>query len=92
MLLDRAFYAVGVVNALARRNLRFVIPMVRRGVEGRKFFRRGCRGWFDHTFRSRHGTATAIVRVAVVPGPDGNRPLVFACSEGFRAVPDVALA
>ena len=34
VLLDRAFYAVGVVNALSRRNLRFVIPMVRRGGGG----------------------------------------------------------
>jgi hypothetical protein len=91
VLLDRAFYAVGVVNALSRRNLRFIIPVVRRGREGTRFFRRGCRGWFDHTFRSRNHEASATVRVAVVPGPDGNRPLVFACSGGFHALPDVAL-
>lgn len=91
VLLDRAFYAVGVVNALARRDLRFIIPMMRRGAAGRTFFRRGNRGWFEHTFRSRNHTASATVRVAVVPGPDGNRPLVFACSGGFHALPDVAL-
>lgn len=92
VLLDRAFYAAGVVNALRRRNLRFVIPMVRRGKAAKRFFRRGCRGWFDHTFESRRrGEGKASVRVAVVPGPDGNRPLVFACSEGFGALPEVAL-
>jgi hypothetical protein len=91
VLLDRAFYAVGVVQALARRDLRFILPMVRRGKEGTKFFRRGCRGWFDHTFGSRNHTAVATVRVAVVPGPDGNRPLVFACSAGFHRLPAVAL-
>jgi putative transposase len=91
VLLDRAFYAVGVVNASARRNVRFIIPMMRRGADGRAFFRRGSRGWFDHTVRSRNRTASATIRVAVVPGPDGNRPLVFACSNGFHALPDVAL-
>jgi putative transposase len=92
VLLDRAFYAVGVVAALARRGLRFVVPVVRRGRDGAKFFRRGTRGWFTHTFGSRNHAASATVRVAVVPGPDGNRPLVFACSAGFRSGPAVALA
>jgi putative transposase len=92
VLLDRAFYAVGVVNALQKRGLRFIVPLLRRGKEAKKFFGRGCRGWFDHTFRSRHHEASATVRVAVVPGPDANRPLVFACSEGFGALPGVALA
>ena len=92
VLLDRAFYAVGVVNALTRRGMRFIVPMVRRGVEAKKFFRRGCRGWFDHTFGSRRREeGTATVRVAVVAGPDGNRPLVFACSADFGPLPDVAL-
>jgi len=91
VLLDRAFYAAGVVAALRKRQLRFIIPLVRRGKEGTKFFRRGTRGWFDHTFRSRNHEVVATVRVAVVPGPDGNRPLVFACSEGFGAAARVAL-
>lgn len=91
VLLDRAFYAAGVVAALRKRQLRFIIPLVRRGEEGTKFFRRGCRGWFDHTFRSRNHQVQATVRVAVVPGPDGNRPLVFACSAGFGAAAGVAL-
>jgi hypothetical protein len=92
VLLDRAFYAAGVAAALVRRNWRFIIPMVRRGADGKKFFRRGCRGWFDHTFTSRRREHTACVRVAVLAGPDGNRPLVFACSEGFHALPAVALS
>lgn len=92
VLLDRAFYAVGVVNALFRRGLRFIIPMVRRGQEAKTFFRRGTRGWFEHTFSSRRREeGSATVRVAVVPGPDGNRPLVFACSHEFGCLPDVAL-
>jgi hypothetical protein len=91
VLLDRAFYAAGVVAALARRNLRFIIPLVRRGKEAKKFFRRGTRGWFEHTFRSRNHEVVVTVRVAVVPGPDGNRPLVFACSEGFGSAASVAL-
>ena len=91
VLLDRTFYAAGVVNALGKRNLRFVIPLVRRGQEAKTFFRRGTRGWFEHTFRSRNHAVVATVRVAVVPGPDGNRPLVFACSEGFGSAASVAL-
>src|SRR5262245_18136656 len=91
VLLDRAFYAAGVVAALSARGLRFIIPLVRRGKEAQKFFRRGCRGWFEHTFRSRNHEVEATVRVAVVPGPDGNRALVFACSAGFGSAPGVAL-
>ena len=80
------------MNALVRRDLRFIIPMVRRGQEAKKFFRRGCRGWFGHTFSSRRPEeGTATVRVAVVAGPDGNRPLVFACSHEFGRLPEVAL-
>ncbi len=92
VLLDRAFDSVGVVAALARRGHRFVLPMVRRGRDVRPFFRRGTRGWFTHTFGSRNHAASATVRVAVVPGPDGNRPLVFACSTGFHRGPAVARA
>jgi hypothetical protein len=92
VVLDRAFYSVGVVNALARRRLRFAVPMVRRGREVRAFFRRGARGWFAHTFWSRNHRESATVRVAVVPGPNGNSPRVFACSGGFRTPPAVALA
>lgn len=92
VLLDRAFYAVGVVNALRRRKLRFVIPMVCRGVEARKLFRRGCRGWFEHTFSARRREeGTATVCAAVVPGPNGNRPLVFACSHRWSGLSWVAL-
>jgi hypothetical protein len=91
VLLDRTFYTAGVVNTLSRRFLRFIIPMVRRGRAVEKFFRRGCRGWFDHTFESRRREEQASVRVAVVAGPDGNRPLVFACSSGFTRLPSVAL-
>jgi putative transposase len=91
VLLDRGFYAVGVIHALARRRLRFVIPVVRRGRAAGRFFRRGARGWFDYTVRSHRSGQSAGVRVAVVPGPDGRRPRVFACSAGFHAVPRVAL-
>ncbi len=92
VLLDRAFYAVGVVNALTRRGRRFIIPMVRRGHEAKAFFRRGTRGWFEHTFSSRRrAEGSAAVRVGVVPGPDGNRPLVFACAHEFGCRPPVAL-
>ena len=34
---------------------------------------------------------SAVVRVAVVPGSDGNRPPVFACPAGFAAPARVAL-
>ena len=91
VLLDRAFYAVGVIDAPKARNLRFIVPMVRRGQDARTFFRRGCRGWFDHTLRGhRRAAGSAVVRVAVVPGCDGNRPQVFACSAGFAAPARVA--
>jgi putative transposase len=94
VLLDRAFYAVGVVRALVRRNLRFVIPVVRRGQQALTLFRRGIRGWFDHTLRGhRRADGAAVVRVAVVPSADGRRrPQVFACSDdGFGPVARVAL-
>lgn len=91
VVLDRAFYAVGVINALKRRGLRFIIPMVRRGRSAARFFRRTARGWFDHTIWSRWHEQSVSVRVAVVPGPDGRCPQVFACSEGFNALPNVAL-
>jgi hypothetical protein len=91
VLLDRAFYAVGVINALKRRGLRFIIPMMHRGRAASRFFRRTARGWFDHTIWSRWHEESASVRVAVVAGPDGRCPLVFACSEGFFALPLVAL-
>jgi len=89
VLLDRAFCAVGVVNALVKRNMRFVIPLVRRGPAAR-FFGRGCRGWHDYTLRARRrAEGTAPVRVAVVP--DTGRALVFACSAGWRTAAQVAL-
>jgi hypothetical protein len=91
VLLDREFYAAGVVNALSRRSLRFIIPVVRRGQAVKRFFRRGTSGWFDHRLRSRWHDQDASVRVAVVAGPDGRRPLVFACSCGFDRVPLVAV-
>jgi hypothetical protein len=90
VLLDRGFYAVGVIRALQRRGLRFVLPMVR-VARTEPFFRRGARGWFDYTLRGRRRAGAADVRVAVVPGPDGRRPLVFACSGGFGSLPGVAL-
>lgn len=91
VLLDRGFYSVGVIQALHRRRLRFVIPVPRRGREATRFFRRGTRGWFDHTVRSHRSKQHAPVRVAVVPGPNGRRPLVYACSDGFHALPRVVL-
>lgn len=93
VLLDRGFYSAAVVNALTKRNLRFVIPLVRRGQAVERFFRRGVSGWFEHTIRCRRSRAeSAGVRVAVVAGPSGNRPLVFACSGGFDRLPQVVLA
>jgi len=89
VLLDRAFCAVGVINALVKRNMRFIIPLVRRGSAGR-FFGRGCRGWYEYTLRARRrAEGTATVRVAVVP--DTGHALVFACSAGWCTAPQVAL-
>ena len=65
--------------------------MLRRGRAAGRFFRRGARGWFDHTIRSHRSGQSAGVRVAVVAGPDGRRPLVYACSEGFHPLPPAAL-
>jgi len=91
VLLDRSFYAVAVIQALQRRGLRFIIPVLRRGVAARKFCRRGVRGWFDHTICSHRTKQSVSVRVAVVSGPDGRCPLVYACSTRFHALPPVAL-
>ncbi|AWM39302.1 hypothetical protein GobsT_23950 [Gemmata obscuriglobus] len=44
VLLDRGFDSARVANALARRQLRFIIPMVRRGKAVPPLFRRGTRG------------------------------------------------
>lgn len=82
-----------MVNVLTRRKLRFVIPMARRGEAVGRFFRRGTRGWFDHTIRCRRSRSeSAVVRVAVAAGSSGKRPLVFACSAGFERLPGVVLA
>jgi putative transposase len=91
VLLDRAFYAVGVIRALQRRGLRFIIPVLRRGVAAKTFFRRTARGWFEHTLCSHRTKQRVSVRVAVVSGPDGRRPLVYGCSGGFHALPKVVL-
>jgi putative transposase len=91
VLLDREFYTAGVIDALTRRRLRFIIPVVRRGQAVERFFRRGNRGWFDHRLQSRWREHDVAVRIAVVPGADGRRPWVFACSEGFDRLPRVAL-
>ncbi len=92
VLLDRAFYSASVVRALTQRNVRFVIPMVRRGHAVERFFARGTRGWFEHTIRCRRSRdGSAPVRVAVVPGRSWHRPLVFACSPGFERLPQVIL-
>lgn len=80
--LDRGFYAAGVVNALRRRGLRFVIPMVRRGAAADRFFAPGASGVFPHTLRDRRSRGgSAGVTVVSVPGAD-RRPWVFACSDG----------
>jgi len=89
VLLDRAFCAVGVINALVRRNMRFIVPLVRRAGAAR-FFVGGCRGWHEYTLRARRRReGTARVRVAVVP--DTGRASVFACSAGWRTAAQVAL-
>ena len=92
VLLDRGFDAAEVFAVLDRRNLRFVVPVVRRAATA-EFFVRGVRGWFDHMVESRRRECRRAVRVAVVPHPDGRkRPLVFACSGGFGSGPRVLLA
>jgi putative transposase len=92
VLLDRGFYSAAVMNALTRRKLRFILPMVRRGKAVERFFRRGTRGWFEHTLRCRKCRAdSATCTVAVVPGHNGRRPQVFACSSGFERLPQVIL-
>jgi putative transposase len=92
VLLDRGFYASGVIAALQRRRLRFVLPMPRGRRAAAPFWHPQARGWFDHRVRSRRRRAEDVrVRVAVCPGPDRRRPRVFACSAGFGSVPRVAL-
>lgn len=89
VLLDRAFCAVGVINALVKRNMPFIVPMVCRAKAAR-FFRRGCRGWHQYTLRARRRSeGTATVRVAAVP--DTGRASVFACSAGWSTAAQVAL-
>jgi putative transposase len=91
VLLDRGFYASGVIAALQRRRLRVILPLAR-GHRSAPFWAPQARGWFDHRVRNRRRRADdARVRVAVCPGPDRRRPLVFACSAGFGSVPRVAL-
>ena len=91
LLLDRGFYASGVIAALQRRRLRFILPMVRRGRATEPFFRRQARGWFEHTIRNRRHRADSVtVRVAAIPQLDG-RSRVYVCSGGFHALPRVVL-
>ena len=91
VLLDRGFYASGVIATLQRRRLRFIMPMVRRGQATEPFFQRHARGWFEHTIRNRsHRAASVTVRVAAIPNLDG-KPRVYICSEGFHALPRIVL-
>lgn len=91
LLLDRGFYASGVIAALQRRRVRFIIPMVRRGRVTEPFFRRHARGWFEYTIRNRRHRADSVhVRVAAVPQLDG-RPRVYVCSGGFHSLPRLVL-
>ena len=59
LLMDRAFHDAAVIASLQERGIPFVVPMTRRGDEGRgsgtaPFFRRGQGGgWASHTWSAR---------------------------------------
>jgi putative transposase len=90
LLLDRGFYSAPVIDGLQRRGVPFAMPMIRRGKRGRrqeqdtgtqKFFRRGRRGHFQHTWNAHgkpgHGPQVEV-RVACVPHRDRRRrPWVY---------------
>lgn len=91
VLLDRGFYSSRVINALQRRKLRYIIPMVRRGKKIAPFYRRSTTGWFEHTLRNRKCRAdSATTRVASYADGYG-RARVYVCSEGFHSLPRIVL-
>jgi hypothetical protein len=90
-LVDREFYAAGVIGVLQSRGVPFLMPAIRRGqLEGpngptgtRRFFQPGTVGFFEHawTARGKSNGQPVTVRIACVPrgAEDGRKgPLVFA--------------
>lgn len=87
LLLDRGFDSAPVIQVLHERQVRFLMPMIRRGKADRgsgtqPFFRPGTAGLFTHQWRSRGKRGPLVtVRVACVPRRDPSKPpLVYAFS------------
>jgi hypothetical protein len=89
LLLDRAFYGAATIDWLQRQRLPFIMPMLKRGQEGRsqatstgtaQFFVRRRRGWATYTWttpqrrgRRQSEKLTVTVQVCMVPRPKGCR-------------------
>jgi Transposase DDE domain len=94
LLLDRGFYGAPVVTWLQEHNVRFIMPMIRRGNARRKtgttpFFRKGRQGFATYTWRQRKRGAYVKVKVVMVPHPHDRRrrPLVYVAN-GRLATPE----
>jgi hypothetical protein len=87
LLLDRAFYGAATIQWLQQHRLPFIMPMLKRGTEGRskatstgtaQFFVRRRRGWAAYTWttprrcgRRKSEKITVTVQVCMVPRPKG---------------------
>lgn len=95
LLLDREFCAADVIHWLQRRQLAFILPLIRRGKLGRsrdkdqgnaRFFRRGMRGIYSYEWQPRSTSRTSgPVKVLVACVPRGRRrPLVYIVSTNWQ--------
>jgi hypothetical protein len=87
LLLDRAFYGAATIHWLQQHRLPFIMPMLKRGREGRskatstgtaQFFVRRRRGWAEYTWttprrrgRRKSEKITVTVQVCMAPRPQG---------------------
>lgn len=93
LLLDRGFYGGPVIGWLREHQIRYIMPMIKRGNLGRgtgtvKFFRRGQVGFRTYRWRERHRKAWVETGVAIVAHPHDRRrrPYVFAIGGRFASL------
>ncbi|MEZ5942855.1 MAG: hypothetical protein R3C18_15795 [Planctomycetaceae bacterium] len=96
LLLDRGFYGGPVIRWLQERELRFEMPLIRRGSASKgtgmaPFFRRGQSGFRTYSWQERNHGPHITIRVAIVPNPqDRRRPYAFAVHGKFASIQQCA--
>jgi len=93
LLLDRGFYGGPVIRWLQQHDIRYVMPLIKRGNARQgtgtaRFFQRGQTGFRTHRWRERNRGAWVETGVAIVPHPTDRRrrPYVFAVGGRFASL------